>query len=85
LRTRATPVLGALVALALTACATTYQRCVKKARGGKGGYRTVCTDYTDQQQVAYNARKFNTGIDLFFAVRGMPLGAFLPSNYKGTP
>jgi hypothetical protein len=65
--------------------ATTYQRCVKKARGGKGGVTTVCTTQTDQQQVTYNARKFNTGTDLFFAVRGVAVGSFLPPNYKGTP
>ena len=65
---------------------TTYTVCVRRARSGRGGGSTErCTQRTDQQQVTYNARKFGTGDNLFFAVRAVPVGSFLPSNYRGTP
>ena len=63
--------------------ATTFTRCVKKPTA-RGGMRDVCSTQTDEQQVAYNNRKFGTSDLLFFPVRPVAAGSFLPPSYTGS-
>jgi hypothetical protein len=46
--------------------------------------RDVCSTQTDEQQVAYNNRKFGTSDLLFFPVRPVAAGSFLPPSYTGS-
>ena len=63
---------------------TTFQVCKNRAKAGRGGGSIrVCQTHTDQQQVNYNNRKFG-GNHLFFPVRRVPVGSFLPPSYLGS-